>query len=380
MYNGIGLKTVRGTGTNGYIQRNLSNFRPRDNPFNKSSSSRHSSSSETSHVQPDAAILEHERKRKVEVRCMELRVQLEDDDVEEDEIESQVSALREKLMAESEREKEPSVKVGPSREEGGKLRQGETHKLLQAKQADDRRLASALGMESGYREGDAFDRELQERKKQERVEERRKADEQRKLDWERKKREREDEKRARERRDGGWGGRGSRRSPSPRPKKRGKYDSRGRDRLSGDEVDDLFRGRYLKRGRGRVRAVRTHLAVAVAVAPLHDAVYEAEASAAEVAAGVQATLPKAQAQAQAQVGADLRHAKPEADHDLLHPFLLPPAPTLAQYLVQDLDRQCAEGANRVLVLGLGLDQDRLIQGQGRGLLIHDQPYHLLGEV
>ncbi|KAJ1591466.1 hypothetical protein NDA15_007106 [Ustilago hordei] len=89
MYNGIGLKTVRGTGTNGYIQRNLSNFRPRDNPFNKSSSSRHSSSSETRHVQPDAAILEHERKRKVEVKCMELRVQLEDDDVEEDEIESQ---------------------------------------------------------------------------------------------------------------------------------------------------------------------------------------------------------------------------------------------------------------------------------------------------
>ncbi|SYW77476.1 related to CWC21 - protein involved in RNA splicing by the spliceosome [Ustilago bromivora] len=311
MYNGIGLKTVRGTGTNGYIQRNLSNFRPRDNPFNKSSSSRHSSSSETRHVQLDAAILEHERKRKVEVRCMELRVQLEDDDVEEDEIESQVSALREKLMAELEREKEPSVEVGPSREERGKLRQGETHKLLQAKQADDRRLASALGMESGYREGDAFDRELQERKKQERLEERRKADEQRKLDWERKKREREDEKRARERRDGGWGGRGSRRSPSPRPKKRGKYDSESDSEEY--STDDSRRE----------------------LAPLHDAVYEAEASAAEVAAGVQATLPKVQAQAQ------------------------------AEYLVQDLDRQCAEGANRVLVLGLGLDRDRLIQGQGR---------------
>lgn len=80
---------------------------------------------------------------------------------------------------------------------------------------------------------------------------------------------------------------------------------RGRDRLSGDEVDGLLCDRYIKRGqgrgrgRGRVRAVRTHLAVAVAVAPLHDAVYEAEASAAEVAAGVQATLPKVQAQAQA---------------------------------------------------------------------------------
>lgn len=30
------------------------------------------------HREPDEAILEHERKRKVEVKCMELRVELED--------------------------------------------------------------------------------------------------------------------------------------------------------------------------------------------------------------------------------------------------------------------------------------------------------------
>jgi serine/arginine repetitive matrix protein 2 len=31
------------------------------------------------HREPDEAILEHERKRKVEVKCLELQLQLEDD-------------------------------------------------------------------------------------------------------------------------------------------------------------------------------------------------------------------------------------------------------------------------------------------------------------
>ena len=32
------------------------------------------------HREPDAAILEHERKRQVEVKCLELRLQLEDEE------------------------------------------------------------------------------------------------------------------------------------------------------------------------------------------------------------------------------------------------------------------------------------------------------------
>ncbi len=295
MYNGIGLKTARGTGTNGYVQRNLSNFKPRDNPFDKRKAGGSSGSfnSDVRHTQPDAAILEHERKRRVEVKCMELRVQLEDDDVEEDEIELQVSALREKLVAQLEQEKERDAAASSySRQEASKLRPGDTHKLLQAKQHEDRRFASAVGVDSGYREGDAFDRELQERKKQERIEERRKADEQRRLDWERKKelqqqarrdREREQQQRARSSRDDGWAGRDNgrssrnrsrytdeidrslSRSPSPRAKKRSRraaesdsesYSSdSGSDRDSRRRRSDASRKLGMRRGTGvRARA------------------------------------------------------------------------------------------------------------------------------
>ena len=31
MYNGVGLTSVRGTATNGYVQRNLAHARPKDN-------------------------------------------------------------------------------------------------------------------------------------------------------------------------------------------------------------------------------------------------------------------------------------------------------------------------------------------------------------
>lgn len=112
MYNGIGVQTARGTwvlipspippassvhpelnltlpstlfltlsGTNGHVVRNLSHLKPRD----QSSSSNYGSpkdfneSSHTSMRQPDQGILEHERKRKVEVKCMEERLRLEDE-------------------------------------------------------------------------------------------------------------------------------------------------------------------------------------------------------------------------------------------------------------------------------------------------------------
>ena len=50
------------------------------------------------HREPDAGILEHERKREVEVKCAELRVQLEDLEIGEEELERQVGALRTKLL------------------------------------------------------------------------------------------------------------------------------------------------------------------------------------------------------------------------------------------------------------------------------------------
>lgn len=92
MYNGIGLTTPRGrsvifftmllnvltavfSGTSGYVTRNLSVLRHHETPEERASAW---DVAPPKHREPDAGILEHERKRKVEVKCMELRDELEE--------------------------------------------------------------------------------------------------------------------------------------------------------------------------------------------------------------------------------------------------------------------------------------------------------------
>lgn len=76
MSDNVGLSTPRGSGTSGYVQRNLAHIKPRDSaaPYPKDLDSlRHKQR------QPDKGILEHDRKREVEVKVFELRDQLEDE-------------------------------------------------------------------------------------------------------------------------------------------------------------------------------------------------------------------------------------------------------------------------------------------------------------
>ncbi|KIM34081.1 hypothetical protein M408DRAFT_325598 [Serendipita vermifera MAFF 305830] len=75
MYNGIGLSTPRGSGTNGYVVRNLSHLRSHDTAADRAAMEQ----APMKHREPDKEILEHERKRKIEVACYELQIQLEDD-------------------------------------------------------------------------------------------------------------------------------------------------------------------------------------------------------------------------------------------------------------------------------------------------------------
>ena len=63
------------SGTNGYVQRNLSHIRPRDPIPTRNDDKKVI----TRPTQPDAAILEHERKRKIEIQCIELQDKLEDE-------------------------------------------------------------------------------------------------------------------------------------------------------------------------------------------------------------------------------------------------------------------------------------------------------------
>lgn len=76
MSDNVGLSTPRGSGTSGYVQRNLAHMRPRDRaaPYPRDLD-------QLKHRQrlPDQGILEHDRKREVEVKVFELRDQLEDE-------------------------------------------------------------------------------------------------------------------------------------------------------------------------------------------------------------------------------------------------------------------------------------------------------------
>lgn len=78
MYNGIGLQTARGSGTNGHVQRNFAFVRPgkKENITYRTESDL-AKLDAASNRPPNQELLDHERKRKVEVKCAELEEILE---------------------------------------------------------------------------------------------------------------------------------------------------------------------------------------------------------------------------------------------------------------------------------------------------------------
>jgi len=98
MYNGIGLSTVRGSGTNGYVQRNLSHVRPSKDKVNYKTEEDIQKAEAQISRGPNQGILDHERKRKLEVKCLELEEVLRDQGYEDEEVAEKVQAYRQMLM------------------------------------------------------------------------------------------------------------------------------------------------------------------------------------------------------------------------------------------------------------------------------------------
>lgn len=75
MSSNVGLSTPRGSGTSGYVQRNLAHMKPRDHaaPYPTDLDRRHKMR------QPDKDILEHDAKREVELKVIELEDKLEEE-------------------------------------------------------------------------------------------------------------------------------------------------------------------------------------------------------------------------------------------------------------------------------------------------------------
>ena len=78
-YNGVGLTTARGSGTNGFVQRNfaLVKHRREDNTEIYRSKDEQLKLDLALSRRPNEDILEHERKRGIELKCVEMRDRME---------------------------------------------------------------------------------------------------------------------------------------------------------------------------------------------------------------------------------------------------------------------------------------------------------------
>lgn len=150
MSSNVGLSTPRGSGTSGYVQRNLAYIKPRDRskPYPTGlDSMKHRQR------QPDKEILEHARKREIEVKVFELRDKLEDQGVEDEEIENQTRALRTKLIEQC---KQPANSWNEK-----ELKMHDVHGQADAKIKQDIRIRNALGIRRDYQEGDHWKKQLE---------------------------------------------------------------------------------------------------------------------------------------------------------------------------------------------------------------------------
>lgn len=78
MYNGIGLQTPRGSGTNGHVQRNWALVRTSKDKVKYRTEEEIAALDAVANKQPNQEILDHERKRKVELKCIEFQEILEE--------------------------------------------------------------------------------------------------------------------------------------------------------------------------------------------------------------------------------------------------------------------------------------------------------------
>ncbi|KAK9821762.1 hypothetical protein WJX81_005452 [Elliptochloris bilobata] len=159
MYNGIGLLTPRGSGTSGHVQTNKFNLRGR--PQQRILEDR-SSLKGPEQKQANQAILDHTRKRDIELKLAELADSLEEQGYSPEEIEKEVLHMREEM------EKEGAALA--AKPDNKPLT--ETHELAERKQQELATLRAAWGLGEEVVEGQAFNRELQEQRRQDKIAER----------------------------------------------------------------------------------------------------------------------------------------------------------------------------------------------------------------
>jgi len=152
MYNGIGLSTPRGSGTNGYIQKNLGFVKPRPKIEYRPPPEEEDQKLQLRR-KPNQEILEHEKKRELELHVMMWAEEqhLFDGNLTEEEIEAKL-ALKRALLQGGELE---AVKRKKSLE---------SHQYRVAQEEQAARFQEVFKINKSYTPGSAFDEKKTERR------------------------------------------------------------------------------------------------------------------------------------------------------------------------------------------------------------------------
>ena len=98
-------------------------------------------------------ILDHERKQKLEVKCLELEEELRDQGYDDDEIEEKVNAYRQMLLGD-----EQGKRAFHEVDEFGRPIAKDSHQLAQAQKEKNAKLKAAFGLKENFIDGSSFER------------------------------------------------------------------------------------------------------------------------------------------------------------------------------------------------------------------------------
>jgi serine/arginine repetitive matrix protein 2 len=137
MYNGIGLGTVRGSGTNGFVTRNLSHVRTTKENVEYKPDEELKKLESYINKKGNAELLAHERKRKIELKCLEMEDLMSEQGYPADQVETKVAKFRQQLL-------DKDTKDAQQLESGEKL--ASTHQIAEANDLKNRKLREAFGL------------------------------------------------------------------------------------------------------------------------------------------------------------------------------------------------------------------------------------------
>jgi len=157
MYNGIGLQTPRGSGTNGYVQRNFAQLHESKQRVEYNAEEDIRKSESLLLRGPNEEILMHKRRRNIENKCLELQELMEDQGFSQSEIDEKVGEYRTLLTQQMEQTKFDEV-ITIEIDEYGRPVTKETHELALMQKKKNEHLRNVFEIAEDFVEGHSLER------------------------------------------------------------------------------------------------------------------------------------------------------------------------------------------------------------------------------